>query len=604
MKESRAFIQPPSHVVGIGASAGGLEALEEFFDHVARDTRMAFVIVQHLSPDFRSMMDELLARHTPLPIHLVENGMAVEAGHVYLIPPKAEMIISEGCLLLSEQDREQERTLPIDVFFRSLAQDCAERAVAIVLSGGGTDGSRGILDIHRAGGLVVVQDVGTAQFDGMPRTAIEAGVADAVVAPPEMPRVLADHAAGRTSRAQRELTPEPLPDEAGVGALYRMLQDEFGIDFTHYKPSTVTRRIERRLALVRSHDVEEYVQRLKSERSELDLLYRDLLIEVTRFFRDEKAFALLENEILPDLLRREPRDAPLRIWVAGCATGEEAYSFAILLHDLMAKLGERPLKIFATDVHRGSLERAARGIFGPEAVAGVSADRLARYFIKHGEGYQVVPELRQMVVFAQHNVIRDAPFTKVDLISCRNLLIYLQPAAQQKVLSLFHFALNRAGILLLGPSETTGPMARAYEPVDKHWRIYKKRSDSRVPFDAKAHLAAPLDGRPAMVPGAPAGRHSLAQLLGAYDALLERVMPPSLLLTDRGELVHSFSGAGRFLRHRDGRQALDVLELVEADLKVVLVGGLKRALTEPTAIVYKGVRLVEGGSERLYKITI
>jgi len=247
MKESRAFIQPPFHVVGIGASAGGLEALEDLFDSVANDTRMAFVIVQHLSPDFRSMMDELLARHTPLPIHLVENGMTVEAGHVYLIPPKAEMIISEGCLLLSEQDRDQERTLPIDVFFRSLAQDCAERAVAIVLSGGGTDGSRGILDVHRAGGLVIVQDVGTAQFDSMPRTAIEAGVADAVAAPRDMPRVLADHAAGRTKRARPELTPEPLPEDDGVGTVFRMLQDEFGIDFTHYKPSTVTRRIERRL---------------------------------------------------------------------------------------------------------------------------------------------------------------------------------------------------------------------------------------------------------------------------------------------------------------------------------------------------------------------
>ena len=226
-----------------------------------------------------------------------------------------------------------------------------------------------------------------------------------------------------------------------------MLQEEFGIDFTHYKPSTVTRRIERRLALAHSRDIEEYVRRLKSERNELDVLYRDLLIEVTRFFRDEQAFRVLEEQVLPEFLQREPRDAPLRLWVAGCATGEEAYSLAILLQDLMQKLGERPVKIFATDVHRGSLEQATRATYGEEAVAGVSPDRLSRYFIKHGDRYQVVPDVRQMVVFAQHNVIKDAPFTRVDLVTCRNLLIYLQPAAQQKVLSLFHFALTRGGVL-------------------------------------------------------------------------------------------------------------------------------------------------------------
>jgi two-component system, chemotaxis family, CheB/CheR fusion protein len=604
MSQSSPISRPPSHVVGIGASAGGLEAIERFFDNVAKDTAMAFVIVQHLSPDFKSMMDELLARHTSLPIHLVENAMAVEAGHVYLIPPKMEMIISGGRLLLSEQDREQERTLPIDVFFRSLAQDCGERAVAVVLSGGGSDGSRGVLDVHRAGGFVVVQDMASAQFDGMPKTAIDSGVADAIVSPAEMPRVLKEHETGQ-ARSRAGAPAEAPADNTGVGAVYRMLQEEFGIDFTHYKPSTVTRRIERRLALARSLDIDEYVRRLKSERAELDVLYRDLLIEVTRFFRDEAAFAVLETEVLPELLRREPREGPLRLWIAGCATGEEPYSFAILLQDLMSKLGDRPVKIFATDVHRGSLDHATRGIYAADAVAGVSAERLERYFIKHGEGYQVVPELRQMVVFAQHNVIKDAPFTRVDLVSCRNLLIYLQPAAQQKVLSLFHFALNRNGTLLLGPSETAGPLARAYETIDMRWRIYKKRSDARIPVEVRAPSISAGDGR---VPPAPFqvlnGRHSLAQLMGAYDSLLERVMSPSLLLGGQGELVHAFAGAGRFLHHRDGRQGLDVVDLVDPDLKLVLVGGLKRALSEQGAIVYSNVRLGDGDGERFYKVTI
>jgi two-component system CheB/CheR fusion protein len=587
-----------------------LDAIERFFDNLPRETGMAFVIVQHLSPDFKSMMDELLARHTELPIRLVEDGMPVEADHVYLIPSRTEMIISGGRLLLSAQDRKLDRTLPIDVFFRSLAQDCGKRAVAIVLSGSGSDGSRGIRDVHEAGGLVLVQDAESAQFDGMPRTAADSGVAHFVLGPSEMPRVLLEHAAHSAQPEGQGRDEGKAGDKRGggndgVAAVYQMLQEEFGIDFTHYKPSTVTRRIERRLALARSQDIEEYVRRLRSERNELDVLYRDLLIEVTRFFRDEQAFRVLEEQVLPELLRREPREEPLRLWVAGCATGEEAYSLAILLDDLMSRHGERPVKIFATDVHRGSLDQATRGIYTQEALAGLSEERMGRYFTKYGDRFQVVPELRQRIVFAQHNVIKDAPFTRVDFIACRNLLIYLQPAAQQKVLSLFHFALNRSGLLWLGPSETVGPLSRGFEPIDKHWRIYRKRSDARIPVDARLQPAATTAARVGSAPFQPTGgRYSLSQLLGTYDALLERVMPPSLLVNERAELIHCFGGASKFLRHRDGRQVLDVMELVEPELKMVLVGGLKRALVEPSAIVYRSVRVPDGDGERSYRITI
>jgi two-component system CheB/CheR fusion protein len=606
MPESRPT-SAPRYVVGIGASAGGLDALERFFEQVPRDAGMAYVVVQHLSPDFKSLMDELLARHTQLPILLVQNGMPVEPDHVYLIPPKKEMIISGGRLLLSERDRQQELTLPIDVFFRSLAQDCGARAVAIVLSGSGSDGSRGIRDVHEAGGLVMVQDLESAQFDGMPRTARDAGVAHWVLPPQEMPRVLLQHAtsplAGRAHPANGENAAEP----EGLAAVYRMLQDEFGLDFTHYKPSTVTRRIERRLALTAANTIEEYVERLRQERDELDVLYRDLLIGVTHFFRDEPVFSALEQKVLPELLRRGPRDQPLRIWVAGCATGEEAYSLAILLQDLMLKHGERPVKIFATDVHRGSLERAGRAIYGEEAVANVSPDRLARYFLRTGDSYQVVPDIRQMVVFAQHDVIKSPPFTRVDLITCRNLLIYLQPAAQQKVLSLFHFALNRGGVLCLGPSETVGPFGRDFESIDQNWRLYRKHSDVRIPVDARLQPGLHGEARAvaslaSLQPAAP--RYSLSQLLGTYDALLEEVMPPGLLVNDRGELIHAFSGASRFLKARDGRQGLEIGELVEGELKMVLAAGLKRALHEPSALVFKGVRIELAAEAGSYTVTI
>ncbi|MEO8178249.1 MAG: chemotaxis protein CheB, partial [Deltaproteobacteria bacterium] len=289
--------KPAFHVVGIGASAGGLDALERFFDALPNDTGMAFVVIQHLSPAFKSLMDQLLGRHTQLPIHLVEDGMQVEANHVYLIPPKKEMIISDGRLLLSEREQNQELTLPIDIFFRSLARDCGEQAIGIVLSGGGSDGSRGIRDIHEAGGLVLVQDGDSAQFDGMPRTARDAGVAQWVLSPAEMPKVLLQYASGR---AGKEPPVSVVGDPDGIGTVYRMLQDEYGIDFTHYKPSTVTRRIERRLALARSQNLPEYVRHLKEDSVELDVLYRDLLIGVTRFFRDKEAFRALEQTILPD----------------------------------------------------------------------------------------------------------------------------------------------------------------------------------------------------------------------------------------------------------------------------------------------------------------
>jgi two-component system, chemotaxis family, CheB/CheR fusion protein len=591
----------PQFVVGIGASAGGLDPLVRFFDNLPKDTGMAFVIVQHLSPDFKSFMDELLARHTLLPIHLVEDGMVVEADHVYLIPAKKEMIISDGRLLLSERDRQQELTLPIDVFFRSLAQDRGAEAIAIVLSGGGSDGSRGIRHVREAGGLVIAQDTESAQFDGMPRAAIETGVVHRMLPPQDMPHALLEYAHHRSTEAPP--APDiPPPQANSFEAVYRVLETEFGLDFNHYKPSTVTRRIDRRLALAQSQNIDDYLTRLRSEREELDALYRDLLIGVTRFFRDPEAFALLEQRILPELLMREPRTAPLRFWVAGCATGEEAYSLAIVLQDLMAIHGERPVKIFATDVHRGSLERAAAGVYDAETLANVSEERLARYFSESGGTYQVVPELRQMIVFAQHNVISDAPFTRLDLITCRNLLIYLQPAAQQRVLAFFHFALNQSGVLCLGPSESLGPLADGFEVVDKQWQLYRKGHEVRTPVDVRQRPAlSTADGRSTASNAWPA-RHSLGQLLSVYDALLEETMPPSLLVNDRGELVHVLGGAARFLRVREGRQSLDVQDLVDADLKMILGGGIKRALAERSAVVFNGVRAA--GDGEVYRVTV
>lgn len=583
---------PPPFVVGIGASAGGLEALERFFDNVPCGSGAAFVLVQHLSPDFRSLMDELLARHTDLPIHLVEDGMRVEADHVYLIPPKKEMIISGGRLLLSERDRQHELSLPIDVFLRSLAQECGRRAVAVILSGGGSDGSRGIRAVHDAGGLVIVQDYASAQFDGMPRTARDVGVANWVLPPDRMPQVIVDYARNPSAPAARNADERPVE---GLSAVYQMLQQEFGIDFTHYKPSTITRRIERRLRLARTENLDEYIERLRRQRTELDVLYRDLLIGVTRFFRNEEAFAVLASRVLPELV--STRQEPLRLWISGCATGEEVYSIAILLDELTSRSGAPAAKIFATDVHRGSLDYASRATYPQAAMTHVSLDRREKYFRQRGDSYEVVPDLRQNIVFAPHNVIKDPPFTRVDLISCRNLLIYLQPAAQDKTLSFFHFALNRGGVLLLGPSESPGGLANDFVAVDRRWRIYRKHSSVRVEVQADPYmLRRSADGFSEHAPAgqAKAMRPSVARLLGAYDALLEKFMPPSLLVSEKGDLLQSFGGASRFLKMRDGRHGLDVLGMVEPELRLVLAGGLRRASADPRSLVFSGVHATPG----------
>jgi two-component system CheB/CheR fusion protein len=583
------------HVVGVGASAGGLEALETFFDEVPPHCGMAFVVVQHLSPDFESMMDELLARHTKMAVHRVKDGVRVEPDSVYLLPPKKEMIIQDGQLLLSDKDPSQGLSLPIDTFFRSLAQDAGERAVGVILSGTGSDGSRGIQAIHNAGGLVIAQSEETAKFDGMPKAAIETGIVD-IVLPPEM---MAD-ALGRFVSGQSPVA-AAVPDmEAGGSAagdamqtIFTLLRLEHGIDFSWYKKSTVIRRIERRLQLLRSDNLDEYVERLRTDIRERNQLYQDLLIGVTKFFRDTEAFDILAREVLPGLLERVPPGGEARFWIAGCATGEEAYSLAILVREQLDRI-DRPVevKIFATDVHRTSLDFARGALYGPESLSQLSPERIDRNFIQHGKRYQVSPELRKFIVFAPHNVIKDAPFTKIDLISCRNLLIYLEPAAQQKVLSLFHFALNTGGALFLGSSESPAEMADEFEPINRHWKIFRKRRE--VPLRSPLPLGLPSGlrdqghrrERPAST-DSEVERH----VTRASESLIADHCPASFLVDDRHQLLYTFPGAQHFLQIRDGQPSCCLLDLVGSELRVALAGALQRCARQRATVTFTGVRV-------------
>lgn len=598
-------------IVGIGASAGGLEAIEAFFDQVPLKSGMAYVLVQHLSPDFKSMMDELLARHTKIAIHRVTDEMQVEPDAIYLIPPRKQMLITDGKLLLSDKNPEQGLTLPIDIFFRSLARDAGPSAIGVILSGTGSDGSRGIRDIHDAGGFVVAQDLETAKFDGMPKSAIETGIVDLVLPPGQIPPALLTYIQHPEADERASNIPTDPALLEGFDAIFQLLRKSYDIDFSYYKRTTVTRRVHRRLLMNQVTNLEAYVERLRNDANELNLLYKDLLIGVTKFFRDGEAFRRLEQDVLPELIERVRPEEEVRIWVAGCATGEEAYSIAILVYEQLERLN-RPInaKIFATDVHQSSLSYASLGIYGEASLSEVSAPRLERFFTRHGAGYQVSSLLRQMIVFAPHNIVKDAPFTKIELVTCRNLLIYLEPQAQRKAISLFHFALNTGGVMFMGPSESPGELADEFAPIDERWKIFRKLRDKRLPHDLRLPLssgyATSAKSRGLDLSSSfPAPPN--ASLVRAYDELLKDFAPPSLLINDRRELVQSFSGAAEYLSLRDGRPSPDVLELVVPDLKIPLSTALQQAAKKKSSIALQGVRVhTERGerNERIVRLTV
>jgi two-component system CheB/CheR fusion protein len=612
LKESESHLTTPSsttepfYVVGIGASAGGLEALEQFFERMPEDSRLCFVVVQHLSPDFKSMMDELLARRTRIPIVHVEDGIEIRPNAIYLMPPRKEMILSAGRLFLTDKDPTQGFALPIDRFLRSLAQDFGIRSIGVILSGTGSDGSRGIRDIHEAGGLVVAQSEESAKFDGMPRSARETGLVDLVLSAGEMADAILKLVRFRRFPEARD-SEEVVVPEVGLQAIFRMLRAEYGIDFSQYKPSTVSRRIERRLLLNQSLDVEQYVDRLSQNSGELNQLYKDLMIGVTQFFRDREAFHRLAIDELPQLLSGIRDDQEFRVWIAGCATGEEAYSLAISINEQLAMMNRKPVvRIFATDAHRASLDVASAGIYSAEALANVSLRRREQYFVQKGDSFQVVPQLRKMIVFAPHDLLKDAPFTRLDLISCRNLLIYLQRGAQKKVLSLFHFGLKTGGVLFLGPSESPGDLSDEFEPVDDHWKLYRKRRDVRLRPDFRLLLPSGLPLKTRHGSGSATNVASNDRLQQAiYDRLLEEHMPPSFLINDRRELVHCFGGAARYLQMRDGRATTQFLELVGSELRMILLGALARAEKQMVPVIFTGVRLPsDEGGEALTRLVV
>jgi len=581
-------------VIGIGASAGGLEAFQKFFDALPADSGMAVILIQHLDPTHQSMMVELLAGHTPMTVQHAADGMRVERGCVYVIPPGVYLSMREGALRLSTPRERHGARLPFDFLLHSLAEELGERAICVILSGTGADGSLGLKSVKEKCGLVIAQDPDEAAFDGMPRSAIMTGAVDLVLPVAEIPEALVKYGRrmvltwARNGRGPADAGQEWVPE------IIDLLRAKTSHDFTLYKPGTLQRRIERRMAMatIETDDMDRYLDVLRSDTGELDLLAKDLLINVTSFFRDPKVFDLLAEKIVPDLVRRQTPDLPLRVWVPGCSSGEEAYSLAMLLREGMTA-AKRTLKlqIFASDVDPDAVAVAREGLYPETIEADVSPERLARFFTKEDSGYRVVPDLRGSVVFTIQDLLADPPFSRLDLISCRNLLIYLQPEAQKKVISLFHFALREGGILLLGSSETASNAEGRFEVIAKSERLYRHIGRSRPGELDFATNAA--DG--VRVPTRPGQGHPPLQQAGLADLcrrlVLETYAPAAVLINRKYECLYSLGPTDRYLRVVPGHPSNDVVAMAREGVAARLSAAIQQASQQNARVVVAGGRM-------------
>ena len=591
-------------IVGIGASAGGLEALDAFLRNVPADCGVAFVIVQHLEPTQKDFMVELLQRATAMKVIQVKDRTILHAACVYVIPPNKEMSILHGVLHLLDRIALHGLHLPIDFFFRSLADDQQERSVGVILSGMGSDGALGLRAIKEKGGATFVQEPASAKCDGMPKSAIGAGLADFVAPVEALPgKIIAylQHAPplAKSGLAQADKA------RSGLEKILILLRDQTGHDFSLYKNVAVYRRIERRMGIHQIDKIATYVRFLQENPQEVGLLFKELLIGVTSFFRDPPIWDKLKTEIIPAILKVQAPTQTLRAWVIGCASGEEAYSLAIVFKEAVERLKPAQnfsLQIFATDLDGDAIEKARAAVFPPNIVADVSPERLNRFFIHVEHGYQITKSIREMVIFAPQNLIMDPPFTKMDLVSCRNLLIYISAELQKKLLPLFHYSLNPGGILLLGKSETIGEFsdlfvmlddkARLYRRIDSHLRTKSvKFSSAFVPV-----LQAP---QPPKAPKPAANLQSLADQL-----LLQKYSPAAVLVNDKGDILYISGRTGKYLEPAAGKVNWNIFAMAREGLRYELDGAFQKALQQKDAITLKNVAIRTNGEMQTVDITV
>ena len=589
----------PFYIVGMGGSAGGLEAFERFFDNLPPDTGMAFVLVPHQDPTHKGMMPELLQRHTRMKIFPVEDGMKVRPDQVYIIPPNKDMSIFHGTLQLLEPSTPRGLRMPIDFFFRHLAEDQGEKAIGIILSGMGTDGTLGLKAIKEKMGIAMVQDLKSAKYDGMPRSAMDTGLVDFVAPAEELPTKMIGYVK-HSLRVSRE---GPVLEEkasSGLQKIFVLLRAHTGHDFSFYKKNTLYRRIERRTSVHQISSLPQYIRYLQTNPQELDFLFRELLIGVTSFFRDPEAFAAVQEKAAPHLLKARGRGDTLRIWMPGCSTGEEAYSMAILLRESLEKLKPRDIlkiQIFATDIDKEALEKARQGTYPSNIAADVSPERLQRFFIKEDTAYRVRKEIREMLVFAPQNILMDPPFTKLDMICCRNLLIYLTPELQKKVLPLFHYSLHPGGILFLGSAETIGVFGDLFSPLDTKWKIFKRkesgpRTVGRV--DLPPSLLSPEVPRTSGPRRVPENMETEIPDL-AQKILLDNFAPPAVIINEKGDILYIHGRTGKYLEPSAGKANMNIFSMAREGFRMELGSAIRKAAGQKKEIALKGLQVKTNG---------
>jgi two-component system, chemotaxis family, CheB/CheR fusion protein len=594
-------------IIGIGASAGGLEASEQFFRNVPAASGLAFVLVQHLDPSHDSLLTEILQRCTSLPVVEAVDQVIVAPNHVYVIPPNRDLTIFHGTLQLSLPEMPRGQRMPIDAFLRSLAEDRGERAVGIVLSGTGTDGTQGLRAILGAGGITLVQDPATAKYDGMPESAIKAGFATHILAVEGMPAVLLARARnGAGTSDLPALASSPALSTGGVAKVLQVLRAATGNDFALYKKSTIGRRIERRMAQQDLTDIEIYARFLKEHPVELRALFKELLINVTSFFRDPEAFVALKQDILPQLAAGKPVDYVFRIWVPGCSTGEEAYSIAIVMREFMDETRQEfKVQLYSTDLDDDAIATARAGVYPPNIVADMSPERLRRFFVKEEAGYRIRKQVRDMVVFAIQNVIKDPPFTRLDLVSCRNLMIYLEPELQNRLIQALHYALKPGGVLLLSPAESVGNHTQLFAALNRKWKFYKALETSASASALIARGSAwspPAESKEPRAERMAASELNLAAL--TRRVLLQAYAPPSLVTDATGTILYVHGETGKYLRPAPGNATLNVVDMAREGLQFELRAALRLAANEGLPTLGRELSLNTNGDNQTVSLSV
>ncbi len=605
-------VQPPPSgtfpVVGVGASAGGLEALEQFLRPVPSDCRLAFVIVQHRSPDHDGALTELLQARCALPVVTVTEGCVVEPGYVYVAPHDQDLTIRGGVLHTLPTTVVRGMRLPVDEFLRALAVDRQQNAVGVILSGMGSDGALGLRAIREGAGATFAQAPESAKFDGMPRSAIDAGVVDIIAAPAVLFEAIMAFVQHRHELVVDERVEAETAPVSGLDAILQLLRRRSGHDFGQYKPTTLARRIARRMGLHHLSRIEDYVTMLSANPDEADRLFSEFLIGVTSFFRDPAAWEQLRTEVLPALLRSRPVGSTIRAWVTGCSTGEEAYSLAMVLTEAIEALTPaHPLtiQVFATDLDARAIQRARKGTYPMNIAVDVSEDRLHRFFVQENHAYRVAKPIRDLVVFATQNVLADPPFTKLDLLSCRNLLIYLNPPAQRLLLSLFHYSLGSDGVLVLGSAESIGGATDLFAPYPGATRLYRRRATAlpieplNIPLSMPSSQPLSL-GAPLATPSAPhAALPSLADRL-----LLSRYAPTAVLVGPEGDIQYVSGRTGRYLEPAAGRANWNVVAMARDGLRTALAEGLRRATRRQVTVALSELKVTSEAGVHTVDVTI